>query len=131
MASVSSPVGSFVGPLNVPGASGNSNPLANAAKGGIANAIPTIGGLFQSEPGSFMDYFNQSLENSPGAMSIPNLLSNTANSIFGTNLQTAGIDQGGAGSAPSALSEIFLRSVIIILGFIFTAVGLSMFGKGK
>lgn len=121
----------FLGTPGLPGASSNANPgsiTGNIGGSAVNISVPTFGGLFQSDPGSTMDNLSQAFQNSPGAFSIPNLLSNASNAIFGTNLGTSAIDPGkNAGMNNSTLSDLFLRSVIIILGFIFVAVGLSMF----
>ena len=105
------PLSSFQGVSGLPGASTNNNTFS----------IPTLGGLFSSDPNSVIGQFSSSLG-----------LSN--NSLGGQPAGTAsasGEAGGGLSAATTAtLSDLFLRSVVIILGFIFVAVGLSMFKNG-
>lgn len=65
-----------------------------------------------------------------------NFLGSNTNSLlggFGSLLSGNGFQTGTAGSASSSsfFSDLFLRAVVIILGFIFVDVGLKMFKGGN
>lgn len=105
------------GVTGLPGAAGNSNPSAT---------VPvTIGGQeVDAIPASEIAQTNDAY----------NYLNNT----FGLNLtnpyDVSGTSNGGAAGGSSStsgslLSDLFLRATVIILGFIFVAVGLSMFNS--
>lgn len=108
---------SFQGPAGLPGAGGNSNPLGSTVPVTIAGqeveaALPT-------GPETPLQ----------GA----NAISRDLSELFGTDFGmggSSGSSQGGS-TSPSLISDLFLRAVVIILGFIFTSVGLSMFKNGK
>lgn len=58
-----------------------------------------------------------------------NPINMATDAIFGKSPASSGYT--GSGGALSWISDIFLRSVVIILGFIFVAVGLSMFKSSQ
>lgn len=135
-----SPVnGNFGGTIGLPGAATNNNPFGLASST-ISDNVPSTG------LNPLSDNANSVLAASPGIFSVKNLLSNASNAILGTNFSTAPVNAFGTlnslvspsnptGAVPSSTStvtwsDLFLRSVIIILGFIFVAVGLSMFKSG-
>lgn len=104
----------WLGTPGLPGASTNSNP------GSIVSQIPfgpqslTIGGL-------------------QGADAIGRDLQGLFGSSLGIGNQSSinsNLGQPSNSLSSGVISDIFLRAVIIILGFIFVAVGLSMFKSG-
>lgn len=111
----------FLGTFGLPGTSTNQNPLS----------------ITTPQRGTTMSGFISDIANTTlsGAESD---LSQAIDVLSGDPLGPTGQASGGAASAQtgagtfssSTISAFFLRSVIIILGFIFVAVGLSMF-KGN
>lgn len=100
-----------IGTPGLPGASGNDNPLS------ISNPTTAANNLLN-----------------PTA-SFQNVLDVTDKIPVPGNIMTGPLDSVGnaisATGAPSYISDLFLRGTIIILGFIFVAVGLSMFNDHK
>lgn len=72
----------------------------------------------------------QTAANGPSGNSlVPGSANSPGGSLVNNLLNSAGISTSGTASGDSFWTDIFLRAVIIILGFIFTAIGLSMFGN--
>ena len=116
------PASTFKGASALPGASGNNNPFAQYWSNfgtALANPASTIAtgfnALFSSGIGNPIS--NSALQN---AGTVGNAQNNG-----GDPLTTAVTGKGGLTS--STISDLFLRGVIIILGFIFIAAALSMF----
>lgn len=126
MSSITSPVGSFLGPVGLPGASGNANPLGTiqgATIGGQNVNLLTAAAPSLSPGGSFLG--GQNAATTAAANDGLSSATNDINGLFGTNLTSP--TASSSGGISGAISDLFLRSVVIILGFIFVAVGLSMF----
>lgn len=129
----------FLGPAGLPGASGNSNPLGSITGniGGVNTPISVPGSSLISGPpvpdlgGSFLGQGNNNSADQAVANESANAINSDINNLFGTGLSTNAPTNGTATTSSSTLSDLFLRSVIIILGFIFVAVGLSMFSSNK
>ena len=127
LSSVSLPV--WNGVSGTPGTATNNNPGAfiQGSIGGQATAISTAS-----------DYTPAEQSQNTAAYGY---LNNLSNSLFGlTPFSPASADSlipgssagqtsasGNSSSISSSISDLFLRGTIIILGFIFVAVGLSMF----
>jgi hypothetical protein len=107
----------------------DSAPSANAISiptpaGSALSGIPQSTGIGDAVSNFFS---NNPISNMLGTS--PDALAAQANA---TAIKTlSGLGGGSSNGIKAFASDLFLRSVIIILGFIFTAVGLTMFKNGK
>jgi hypothetical protein len=114
--------------------------LGNAASG-FTDSLSNMGVNFQDSPvtgsanssGNFFSNIGSTLSDVTG-LSNNNFLGSGTNSLlggFGSLFGGSGFKTNAtsSGSSSSWISDLFLRAVVIILGFIFVAVGLSMFGS--
>lgn len=120
--------GNFVGTYGLPGASGNANP------GSIVSSVP-FGPENPLDPSEqFLNTATQGLSSNSLINNIHQLLANIGAMESGTPTGPTALNNNPSNStnsiSPTGISDIFLRAVIIILGFIFVAVGLSMFKSG-
>lgn len=112
----------FIGVPGLPGVSGNSNPFSfvqdwnseSAVKDRADQARGTLDAI-----GSWLSGNN-----------VGDNITEAADNVL-SGVMPGGGEEKSSGGLGALISDFFLRSVIIILGFIFVAVGLSMFRNSK
>ena len=90
-----------------------------------------LGSGTASNLGTFSSSSNSFLNNFTNFSKLPSLSDYAASAFSSLTGDKKSASEIGAsqGTSSAFWSDLFLRSVIIILGFIFTSVGLSMFGN--
>lgn len=103
-------------------------PISNAASAVTGEINPATGTIFNNQPTGIVGASPSisQLLNSVADIPIPS----AAGGVI-TPSTAANNPASLAGSAFTEVSQLFLRGVVIILGFIFVAVGLSMFNQHK